>query len=106
MRKDKEFDLLDRLKKENQILKRDLKSARKMLDRYLVAEDKGLIQEDIICPSKKRQKEQELKEQWRCYTCNIGVLRLIRAGNRYFRKCDNCGKNTKSQVWDPSVNGV
>lgn len=103
---DKEYDLLYKLKNENKKLKRDLKAARKLLDRYLVAEEKGLIEENVIVPSKKREKEKELREQWACHDCENGVLRLIRVGNRYFRKCDHCGKNTKSQLWDPSVSGI
>jgi ribosomal protein L37AE/L43A len=102
----KEYDLIDRLKHENQKLKRELKTARKMLDRYLVAEEKGLIEEGVIVPSQKREKEAELVEQWTCYECGKGVLRLIRIGNRYFRKCSHCDKHTKSQLWDPSVKGV
>lgn len=105
-KRDQEFDILDRLKHENKKLKRELKTARKMLDRYLVAEDKGLIDEDVIVPSKKRDKERELKEQWKCYSCENGYLRLIRIGNRYLRKCDSCGKNTRSQVWDDTVKGL
>ncbi|NVM34018.1 MAG: hypothetical protein HWN81_00380 [Candidatus Lokiarchaeota archaeon] len=103
---DKEFDLLDRLKKENKRLKRDLKATRKMLDRYSVAEEKGLIDEGAIMPSKKRQKEKELQEKWKCHDCEKGVLELIIIGNRYFRKCNNCDKHTKSQLWDESVKGV
>jgi len=105
-KQNKEIDPINKLKQENKRLKRELKSARKLLDRYLVAEEKGLIEEDIIVPSKKRQKEKELIEQWKCYSCDVGVLRLIRAGNRYFRKCDNCGKNTKSQLWDSKTEGA
>ena len=106
LRTNREFDLLEKLKKENKHLKRELKRARKMLDRYDVAEQKGLINEDIIVPSKKRQKEKELLEKWRCYECENGILRLIIIGNRYLRKCDQCGKNTKSQIWDSSVKGI
>lgn len=103
---DKEIEQIDRLKYENKKLKRSLKQLRKLLDRYEVAEEKGLIDEGTIIPSKKRQKEQELLERWKCYSCERGVLRLIIVGNRYFRKCDSCGKNTKSQVWGDSVEGI
>ena len=103
---DKEYDTIDRLKHENRKLKRALKQTRKLLDRYCVAEDKGLIDGDVIVPSKKRQKEKELQEKWKCYECEHGVLELIIIGNRYFRKCNQCGKNTKTQVWDESVEGV
>lgn len=103
---DKEFNIADRLKHENRKLKRSLKAARKLLDRYAIAEEKGLIDEGAIVPSKKRQKEQELTEQWTCYKCEIGVLKITKFGNRYFRKCTNCDRHTKSQVWDPSVEGI
>ena len=105
-KRDQDFDIIDKLKHENAKLKRDLKQVRKLLDRYSIAEEKGLIDENAIAPSKKRQKERELKEKWQCYTCESGVLRIVMIGNRYFRKCDHCGKNTKSQVWDTSVKGV
>ena len=103
---DREFDQIDKQKKQIKHLKRDLKRARKNLDRYAVAEEKGLIDEGVIIPGKKRQKAIELIEQWKCYECKHGVLKLIRIGNRYFRKCTNCDKHTKSQIWDTSVKGV
>ena len=103
---EKEIDLLDKLKHENRKLKRELKVARKMLDRYGVAEEKGLIDERVIMPSKKRHKEKELSDKWRCHDCEIGVLELIIIGNRYFRKCNHCDKHTKSQLWEDAVKGV
>ena len=96
---DKELALVDKLKHQNKKLKRELKVARKMLDRYNVAEEKGLIDEDVIVPGKKRNKEQELKDLWRCYECEVGVLKRINIGNSYFRICDKCGKHTKPQVF-------
>ena len=77
-----------------------------MLDRYDVAEQSGLIDENIIVPSKKRQKETELKKLWTCFECQKGVLKIVRIGNRYLRKCTNCEKHTKSQIWDDSVEGI
>ena len=103
---DKELDILDRLKHENRKLKRELKAVRKMLDRYDVAEQSGLIDENAIMPSKKRRKEAELRKLWKCYKCQKGVLKIIRIGNRYFRKCTYCDKHTKSQIWDDSVEGI
>ena len=105
-RTDKEFDLLDKLKHENAHLKRELKRARKMLDRYDVAEESGLIDENVIVPSRKRKKEAELIKLWKCYACEIGVLKIMRIGNRYLRICTNCDKRTKSQIWDDSVKGI
>jgi hypothetical protein len=106
MRKNQEYELVDRLKHENARLKRELKRARKALDRYAVAEEKGLIDQGVVVPSKKRQLEKEMKERWACHSCETGILRLIILGNRYFRKCDNCAKHTKSQIWDSSVTGI
>ena len=96
---DQEFDLLERLKHENKKLKRELKAARKMLDRYQVAEQAGLIEDDVILPSKKRQREQKLKELWSCHEKDCGgVLELVLIGNRYLRICNGCGKHTKTQA--------
>lgn len=103
---DKELELVDKLKHENKKLKREIKAVRKMLDRYLVAEDKGLIDEGIITPGKKRQKEKEIKEHWKCHDCENGYLFIIQVGNRYFRKCNGCGKHTRSQIWDDKVEGL
>lgn len=103
---DKELELIDKLKYENKKLKRALKASRKMLDRYNVAEEKGLIDEDIIVPGKKRQKEKELKEQWKCHDCENGYLYIIHIGNRYFRKCNGCSKNTRSQIWNDTIKGL
>ena len=103
---DKEMDTLDRFKHENKKLKRELKTVRKIRDRYAVAEEKGLIEENEIIPSAKRTKEKDIKAAWSCYKCNEGTLRLVIIGNRYFRKCDGCGKNTKSQQIHDNIKGV
>lgn len=104
---DKEYDLSDKLKRENEKLQRELGTVRKMLDRYAVAEKKGLIDEEIITPGKKRHKEDELKELWKCYDCGIGFLRLKGPyANRYWRTCDHCGKRTKTQLWNKEVGGL
>lgn len=104
---DKEFDFIDRLKHENKKLKQQLKSLRKMLDRYEMAEQKGLLQADgIIIPSQKREREEVLSERWACYRCEKGVLHLVTLGNRYYRQCSNCSHHTKSQPWNSNVEGI
>lgn len=105
---DKDLDLIDKLKQQVEQLKRELKSTRKLLDRYQVAEQKGLIDDNgLILRSKKRiqQDEEELenKNRWKCYDCKRGFLEIVIFGNRYFRLCNECGKRTKSQIWDESV---
>jgi hypothetical protein len=103
---DREGDQLDKLKHENRRLKRELKAVRKMLDRYCVAEQKGLIEKNVIQKSRKREKKEELVERWKCYSCEDGVLELIIIGNRYFINGTNCTKHTKTQVFDDSVEGI
>jgi hypothetical protein len=103
---DKELDLLDKLKHENEKLKRELKTTRKQLDRYAVAEEKGLIEKGVVTMGQKRRDEKALVEKWRCYDCNQGILKLVILGNRYLRICDVCGKRTKSQVWHDKVEGI
>jgi hypothetical protein len=104
---DKEHDLLTRMKYENKHLKKQLKAARKLLDRYQVAEKLNLFDGEKILPSKKRIKEKELYEQWVCFNCQTGILRLKGPiANRYWRLCDNCGKRTKAQPWGDDIKGV
>lgn len=104
---DKELDLVDRLKRENKRLKNDIKYLRKMLDRYEVAYEKGLVSEDgIIIRSKKRQRESDLKKRWKCYKCENGHLELIFLGSRYYRQCNRCDNHTRSQPWNSKVEGL
>ena len=104
--KDKELDINDKLKYEVKKLKRDLKAARKMLDRYLVAEKTGLFDGEKVIPSKKRGEEKGIYEQWKCFSCETGTLELVIFGRFYLRKCGNCGKMTKRQDLNEKVNGV
>lgn len=105
-RSDKEYDLLDKLKYENQKLKRELKAARKLLDRYQVAEQCGLFDGEKILPSKKRVKEANIYEQWKCHDCGEGTMCLILLGNYYLRKCDRCDKRTQKQTIHKELLGI
>jgi hypothetical protein len=97
---------LEMLKEENKRLKNDLKAVRRMLQQYNEAQEKGLYKDNEIVQSKKRIKEQELIEKWRCFDCKVGILELIIIGNRYIRKCNNCDRRTKSQIYKEGIEGV
>ena len=103
---DKEYDYIDKLKHENKKLKRELKAARKLLDRYQVAEQCGLFDGEKILPSKKRQKEKNMYEQWKCHDCGKGTLKLIFIGPFYFRRCDICNKTTKRKKIHNELLGI
>ena len=103
---DKELDLLDKLKHENKKLKRELKAARKTLDRYIVAEKIGLFDGEKVIPSKKRKEVTSIYERWSCHDCGKGCLEIILIGNRYIRQCNECGKRTKSQIIHDELVGI
>lgn len=105
-KRDKEFDKMDKMKHEIKCLKRDLKAARKMLDRYLVAEQSGLFDGEKVIPSKKRKEKDSIYEKWMCHTCENGTLELVIFGKFYLRKCNGCGKMTKRQEVKNDLNGV
>lgn len=58
------------------------------------------------------ENKQALEDKWKCYTCSIGVMRLLifnnREGTQYFRKCSNqkCSNRTKPQPYNEFVEGI
>jgi len=112
---DKEHDLLQKLKRENDKLKKQIGALRKqlaridlddynnvkeLLDKYYY-EDKLEEREDIL---------EKLKDEWKCLQCGTGYLEIVlytKQGNPwYFRKCTTCSNRTKAQKHNPNVKGV
>lgn len=109
---DKELDQLQRLKYENQKLKRENSRLRKLIQRGQA--DQELLH-DLV---QQKNEEEELartqkieENQWRCCDCNRGVLKIHtmprRDGVFYWRICDNkdCKKHTKLQPFTKDVKG-
>lgn len=110
----KEIDQLQRVKKENESLKREIKQLRKQIDklssqRYASLEDIAERQKREAAEEEKAKKEAALQEKRRCWTCGKGVLRLVpfprRDGIFYYRSCttENCGNKTKLKPYIPGV---
>ncbi len=94
----KEQDQLQKLKLENKRLKKQISSLRKLVSRndYQHYEDvKEMSETESV------DKREELLNKWQCWDCKKGMLRYIpfsKMGIEHFiRKCDNCGKRTKSK---------
>lgn len=107
----KDAELLQRLKHENKMLKRQISRLRKQLERVDLEQYQNL--REIEEKNKKEEREFTLKtleEQWKCYTCGDGVMRLKlwnrRDGLKYQRICDSCGNRTKVKPYKDGVKGV
>jgi hypothetical protein len=111
----KEQDDLQRLKRENDRLKKQVSSLRKQLARVDIDRYENL--QDLIHKYDKEEaaeiiaKEHKAKEQkWKCYECPEGILRLKvferQDGIFYMRKCDKCVNRTKLKRWSKEVEGI
>lgn len=108
----KELDQLQRIKRENEKLKRELSSLRKNLARLDL--DRYEFVREIIEEHEKEAGGQEilqnLKESWRCYHCKTGYLEIVlytkNNSTWYFRTCNQCENRTKSKLYTPNVKGV
>lgn len=110
----KEYDLLEKLKHENQKLKRENARLRKELSKIDISHfehlrdlvDQQTAEELQKVPKSKRQ---EQKEKWKCFECEEGTLKIIiinrQDGPHYFRKCNNCTHKTKMQKFNNEVEG-
>ena len=101
----REFDQLDKLKKENRQLKIEVARLRKLADKAVNYE-----QVLAITKEKKKEEKQKSKEEWLCWECGRGYLRIIRLYQRngvyYFRACDKCEHRTKKKKWSKDVKGL
>lgn len=110
---DKKLDQLQRLKYENQKLKKENSRLRKLIQRGQA--DQDLLHELITKQNEEfelEQKEKLLKNKWRCYECQEGVLKIHIMkrldGVFYWRCCSNpeCGHKTKLQRYTKDVEGI
>jgi hypothetical protein len=114
----KELDQLQRLKKENEKLKKSISGLRKMLartdlDKFSTARD--LIEQNYqgdSAPEGERIVER-LKKEWACREPGCEGYLEIFTYNKinvtwYFRKCSNmeCRNRTKPQLYTPEVLGI
>jgi len=110
----KELDQLQRIKKENDSLKREISSLRKKLAR--VDLDRADLKEAIEDSSKQEYVKEaatireKLKQEWKCKECPTGFLEIVLFNKindvYYFRKCNGCSNRTKTQKYTTDVKGI
>jgi rubrerythrin len=111
----KEFTELDKLKKENKILKRQLSRLRKLLDRVDLENYQNLRElvekqhkEDLEID--KLKQSNRIKQKWQCKKCFEDYLRTYilqkRNSTSYYRRCPTCGHRTKSKQYNKNVEVV
>jgi hypothetical protein len=112
---DREFRLIDKLKHENKVLKKELSRLTKELvktnSRYEGLDDLVQQQYEEEYPDTGARIAKEAEDsKWMCHKCNNDILKIIilnRAdGTYYFRKCGSCPNKTKLQRYNDHVKGV
>jgi len=114
-RGDKEYSQEQRLKHENQKLKKQVKQLRKLLSRipvelYQNIEEAIEKQRAIELREQKMKKKERQKKIWECFECQADSLRIFilnrRDGTFYFRQCPTCKHRTKLQKHSDDVEGL
>ena len=107
---DKDFGLIDRLKKENAQLKRDYAKLRKQVERLNLDHDRyRTLRELVHKQTQEERKVEKGKKNRVCFECGKGVMQLHKIwrpdGNFYLRRCslEGCGHQTKLKKLTPEV---
>lgn len=114
-RGDSEINEIQRLRYENDKLKKQISKLRKQLSRIDIDRYSNLKEmleahaaEDNTFDAKVHL--EELKRKWICHKCKEDHLRVIvvpRAdGVFYFRRCPSCSNKTKLQKYTDDINGI
>lgn len=112
---DKELDELQKLKYENQKLKRQISSLRKQLaridiDRYENLKDLLYKHANEDLEERIEEEKKKIKQQWECHICRQGFMKIHTISRRdglfYYRKCTNCDNRTKTKPYNEKVKGI
>ena len=110
IRDGKEFDELQRVKHENQKLKKEISALRKQLVRIDYTRFQNL--KELVDKQHKEElhlensnKNERLKEKWRCHECGKGCLYIKIfdhpvKGVLYWRSCNLCDHKTAMKPYD------
>jgi hypothetical protein len=108
-------DLIHKLTRDNEKLKKTISSLRKNLSRLDVdryAQFKELLdsQDSAQNDSDKLYELDRLKKKWTCKVCEKDYLKLLLVhrpdGVFYYRKCQNCDHKTRLKKYTDDVKGV
>ena len=112
----KATELLERLKHENRLLKRQLSALRKQLQRVNLDEHGNLKKlvdkherQDI--EMNKKQTHSKMRREYGYRTCSEGYMLIVRIsrqdGDFFFRRCsdDKCSARTVLEPWNDEVKG-
>lgn len=108
---DKEYSELQKVRYENQKLKKEVARLRNRLARMGESQFKDLaeLMEEEETPVVE-QNDQREKNGWECHSCSDGFLEInmyAKLGEIfYFRECNQCLKRTKSQRYHKEVKGI
>lgn len=108
-RGEKEIEKIDKLKHENQKLRRELSALRKKLGRTDINKLEHL--EALVSKQRTEQKKIESKKEddtkWICHECGKGHMKIFifsrRDGVFYNRSCNNCPNKTKLKKYHENV---
>lgn len=111
----KEYSKEQKIRHENERLKREVGSLRKQLaridlDRY--SHIKEIVEEHYHNEEKQEIVDsiESLKQIWKCHDCTDGHLAIFLYnrpdGTHYYRKCENCQKRTPSKRYSKAVKGI
>jgi DNA-directed RNA polymerase subunit M/transcription elongation factor TFIIS len=112
--KDKDLDELIKVKKENQMLRRQMSKLQKQVSRLSLDEHQHI--KELLDSQDKENKElakhidkEQLLRRWLCHKCKEDYIKLIILqrvdGMYYFRRCPSCGNKTKLKKYTDSVVG-
>ena len=112
---EKEYDLLQKLKHENDKLKRQVSALRKQLQRVDLDRYENL--KDIIdkhyredAAEQLQAEKKKLAKKWECHECRVGFMKIFtisrRDGMFYYRKCTECSNRTPTKPYTDKVEGI
>lgn len=107
---DREYTLIERLKKENAELKRTVAKIRRQMDRLNIDHDRYRTLRELIHQQVQEERQsKKSKRDWTCHSCGKGLMKIYiftrRDGTFYFRRCtmEDCNNQTKLQKYSEGV---
>lgn len=108
-----------RLKHENNRLKKTISQLRKQLARIDLDRNSNIRdivhkhyqeEDSIAFAEKERESMEALVKEWQCIQCEVGHLEIILLNKtnilHYYRKCTDCHNRTKLQPYNKNVRGI